>query len=103
LNHSCIRRCAISVACAHDTVTRFHCTDASLISLGFHSQHFEYDSYRNKTWVIIPSMGKARDMPFVRNKSQVCDFYTKLRFRMGRFTHGYRVLPVQNAGQHLLF
>jgi hypothetical protein len=48
-------------------------------------------------------MGKASDIPFAKKTSQASDFYMMLRSCMGRFTHEYKVLPVQNAGQHLQF
>jgi hypothetical protein len=40
-------------------------------------------------------MGRARDIPFAGKTSQTSDFYMKLKFCMGRFTHEYRVLSVK--------
>ena len=92
-----------SVACATILPLGSTALTRHLWSWDYNPNLLDADPIGKSRGNIIPSMGKASDIPLARKTSQVCDFYTKLRFRMGRFTHEYRVLPVQNAGQHLQF
>jgi hypothetical protein len=83
----CICHWSTPVAYAHETVTRFYCTDASLnYSWDYNPNLLDAVPIGKSHGDIIPSMGKARDIPFAWKTSQACDFYAKLRFNMGRFT-----------------
>ena len=89
LRHLCICHWSTPVACTHDTATRFYCTDASLILVGiiFLTSQCDFCAVVRKIrGNIIPSRGKARDIPFAMKTSQASDSYTKLRFCMGRST-----------------
>ena len=86
LRHFYICHRSTTVACAHNIAPRFHCTEDSILRLGYNSQRLDRLPSRKNRGNTIPSRDKARDVPFAMKTSQACDSYTKLRFCMGEST-----------------
>ena len=60
LRHFYICHWSTTVACAHNIAPRFHCTEDSILKLGYNSQRLDTTPKQKESWEHNPKQGQSK-------------------------------------------